>query len=217
MLSIAEPEIGWNTVARAAAGRQTVYMANEEAMNADVSAASPEDLVLAIADRQSRAAFAELFRRLGPKIKGYVRRLGADSALAEDLAQDVMLTIWRRAKLFDPAKASVNAWVFTIARNRRIDVLRRQNRPEPDPNDPMLVREAEPLPDQGVTTGQESVLVRNAMRTLPPEQAELLKMAYYEEKSHSMIAEELELPLGTVKSRLRLAMGKLRVALETIR
>ncbi|MEM7226044.1 MAG: sigma-70 family RNA polymerase sigma factor [Pseudomonadota bacterium] len=170
----------------------------------------------AVAERRDREAFVELFRIYGPRIKAYLMSQGADRATAEDLAQDVMLTVWRRAGQYDPKKAGVNAWIFTIARNRRIDGLRRARRPQIDPDDPALVREPEQQADQMVDFAQRSARLHVAVAKLPPEQEKLLKMAYFQEMSHNVIAKELSLPLGTVKSRLRLAMAKLRAALESL-
>ena len=180
---------------------------------ADVSA---EDLMAAVAERRDRKAFAQLFALFGPRVKAYLIRQGADPATAEDLAQDVMLTVWHRAAQFDRSKAGVSTWVFTIARNRRIDTLRRARRPEFDPQDPALVREPDDPADRVVEAAQTNKRLHAAVATLPEEQEKLLRLAYFEDKSHSVIAEELALPLGTVKSRLRLAMARLRAALETM-
>jgi RNA polymerase sigma-70 factor (ECF subfamily) len=143
-------------------------------------------------------------------VKSYLLRLGANDHQAEDLAQDVMLLVWRRASQYDPSQASLSTWIFTIARNRRIDVLRKERRPEIDPEDPALVREADPLPDETVEADQKNVLLREAIGELPEEQAELLRMNFFEDLPHSAIADRLGLPLGTVKSRLRLAMSRMR-------
>jgi RNA polymerase sigma-70 factor (ECF subfamily) len=171
------------------------------------------DLVEAIASRADRAAFAQLFRHFAPKIKGYLVKLGA-GAQAEELTQEVMLTVWRKAASFDRRQASVSTWLFTIARNRRIDVIRKERRPELDPEDPMLVPEAPPSPDAMLQARDREARVAEAIKTLPPEQSELLRQAFYLAKSHSEIAGEMSLPLGTVKSRLRLAFGRLRKVLD---
>jgi len=178
------------------------------------NAAALAALLADVAERRDRHAFARLYRHFAPRVKGYVMRLGTDPAAAEDLAQDVMMTVWRRAEQFDGKKASLSTWIFTIARNRRIDVLRRERRPEIDPNDPMLVREPNAPADQEIDTAKRHRTLREAVTTLPAEQAELLRVAYFEDQSHSKIAERFGLPLGTVKSRLRLALAKLRPALE---
>ena len=177
---------------------------------------TPEELISAVAEQRDREAFIGLFRLFAPRIKAYLMRQGADPASAEDLAQDVMLTVWHRAGQFDRRKAAVSTWIFTIARNRRIDTLRRIRRPEFDPEDPALVREPETAPDAHVEASQRNKRLHEAVATLPKEQESLLRLVYFEDKSHSVIAEELGLPLGTVKSRLRLAMAKLRAALETL-
>jgi len=118
--------------------------------------------------------------------------------------------VWRRAETFDPSQASVATWIFTIARNKRIDGLRRTRRPELDPNDPALLPAEQTAADDVVAMGQNADVLRAAMKTLPAEQVEMLRMAFFEDKPHSQIAAETDIPLGTVKSRLRLAMGRLR-------
>ncbi len=163
---------------------------------------------------RDRGACAALFTHFAPRLKAYIRRLGADGGMAEELVQEVMLLVWRRAETFDPSQASAGTWIFTIARNRRVDALRREQRPEFDPDDPALVPDPEEPADKRVEAAQSVGRVRAAMRDLPPEQAELLRMAYYEDKPHSVIAAERGIPLGTVKSRLRLAMERLRKALK---
>ena len=174
------------------------------------------NLVERIAEDRDRRAFGTLFAYYAPRIKAYLRRLGAEDTLAEELAQEAMLTVWRRAHLFDRRQAGVGTWIFTIARNKRIDAIRRERRPEVDPHDPALVPAAEPSADKAVEDDQRAVRLRDAIAALPEEQAMLLRLSYYDEKSHSVIAEELSLPLGTVKSRLRLALGRLRSMLEDV-
>ena len=171
----------------------------------------------AVAHDRDKQSFGELFDHFGPRVKSYLRRLGASDAQAEDLMQEVMLTVWRRAAQFDSGKAAVSTWVFTIARNKRIDALRREKRPEVDMGDPATVPDQvddEPTPDDQVGAGELAQILRRAVDGLPPEQAEVLNMAFYDDKTHSDIAAEMQLPLGTVKSRLRLALQKLRTGLE---
>lgn len=171
----------------------------------------------AIAQHRDKQSFAELFDHFGPRVKSYLRRLGASDVLADDLMQEVMLTVWRRAEQFDGSKAGVSTWVFTIARNKRIDALRRQKRPEVDMGDPATVPDPVddmPTPDEQVNAGQLAEILRRTIEGLPPAQAELLNMAFYDDKSHSDIAMEMDLPLGTVKSRLRLALQKMRANLQ---
>ncbi len=101
-------------------------------------------LLLAVGHERDRSAFVALFDHFAPRVKAYLIRLGASGALAEDLAQEAMLIVWRKADLFDPAKASAATWLFTIARNLRIDAIRREKRPEFDPDDPAFVVDPEP-------------------------------------------------------------------------
>lgn len=174
----------------------------------------PEDWVAAIAARQDREAFKRLFAAFAPRLKAFARRMGAEAAAAEDLAQDVMLTVWRRAPQFDRDKAAVSTWIYTIARNRRIDIIRRESRPDFDAEDPSLKADAEPQADAQLESRRRSADLRKAVAGLPEEQAQLMRLAYFEDKSHGVIAEELDLPLGTVKSRIRLAMRKLRQTMK---
>ena len=171
------------------------------------------DLMNAVAARQDRGAFAELFAFYAPRVKAYMMRLGAGSALAEELAQEVMITIWRKAGLFDRTQASVSTWIFRIARNRRIDAARRAKHADFDQDDPAFQPEPEIAPDDAVSASEREETVRAALAELPREQVELLKQAFYDGLSHREIAERTGVPLGTVKSRIRLAFGKLRIRL----
>jgi RNA polymerase sigma-70 factor (ECF subfamily) len=173
----------------------------------------PHDgLIEAIAQQRDRQAFMMLYQYYAPRVKAYLIRLGG-SDLAEETAQDVMLTIWRKADLFQSGKASASTWIFTIARNLFIDRRRRERRPEFDPTDPLVVAEDEPPADTAFSARESGQRIRAAMSTLPADQAKVIAMAFFEDKPHSIIAAELKLPLGTVKSRLRLAFVRLRGAL----
>jgi len=171
------------------------------------------DLLGAVAIRQDRNAFAELFAYYAPRVKSYLLRLGADNALAEEIVQDVMVTVWRKAGLFDRAQASASTWIFRIARNRRIDLFRRSKRPELDPEEEMVLPSGVEAPDARVEAMETEARVRAAMKDLPEEQVLLLKLAFYEGLSHSEIAAKLGAPLGTVKSRIRLAFAKMKARL----
>jgi RNA polymerase sigma-70 factor (ECF subfamily) len=173
-----------------------------------------DELIARVAQRQDRAAFAALFEHFAPRVKAYLMRLGADDGSAQELAQEVMLAVWRRAASFNPALASVSTWIFTIARNKRIDLLRRERHSELDPDDPALVPDPAVGADVVLDHAETGARLRAAIGSLPEEQARLLKMAYFEDKSHSAIAAETRLPLGTVKSRIRLALNRLRAVLE---
>lgn len=165
-------------------------------------------LMIAVRDRQDRAAFAALFQHFAPRIKGFLMKSGTDAALAEDCAQDVMTVLWNKAAQYDPARASVATWVFTIARNRRIDVARKARRPEPESLD--WGPDSEPDQADIYEAGQETARLVAALGNLPEKQRALIQRAYYGELSHSEIAAETGLPLGTIKSRIRLALDRLR-------
>ncbi len=169
--------------------------------------------ILAVAERADKAAFAVLYRHFAPRLKSYYLRLGVEAAKAEDLAQEVMTTLWRKAAQYDPAKAEAATWVFTIARNLRIDVLRRERRPEADDSVLETIEDEGPRADDCVAARQRADKVRAALQTLPPEQAEVVRLSFFEDKPHGEIAADLGIPLGTVKSRLRLAMRRVRSAL----
>ena len=166
--------------------------------------------VQAIVERRDQASFVALFDHYAPRVKAYLKRLGAADGLAEDLAQDVMLTVWRKADSYDSGRAGVGTWIFTIARNLRIDALRRDRRPTLDPDDLPPVADPSPLPDEEVEALRQQRQVRAALRALPADQAKVVAMAFYDGKSHGEIAAALSLPLGTVKSRLRLAFRRVR-------
>ena len=169
-------------------------------------------LLQRVAEARDRDAFGLLFEHFAPRIKAYLMRLGTPAQQAEDLAQEAMLMLWRKAALFDPARASVSTWMFTIARNLRIDAIRRERRPF-DPDDPALAREPEPAPDAGLQMRESEQALRQAMRVLPPDQNEIVMQFFFSGKPHSQIAADLDIPLGTVKSRLRLAVARLRAVM----
>lgn len=171
---------------------------------------SNDDLIDAVARYRDKAAFAELFSHFAPRLKSYLLRLGTDDSTAEEVVQEAMVMVWRKAESFDRSQASASTWIFTIARNKRIDRLRRERRPELDPDDPALVPDPEPPADRTMEAAQARDRLLAAMENLPPEQSELIRMAYFDDKSHTEIAAESGLPLGTVKSRIRLALGRLR-------
>jgi RNA polymerase sigma factor (sigma-70 family) len=164
--------------------------------------------LVSIRDQKDRAAFAEVFAHFAPRVKAFLMKSGTSPDMAEEVAQDVMATLWRKSHLFDPTKASVSTWIFTIARNRRIDMLRRQRRPEPED----LTWGPEPEPDQAdvLALQQDSAKLGEALATLPEKQRDLIVKAYYGELTHSEIADATGLPLGTIKSRIRLALNRLR-------
>ena len=161
---------------------------------------------------QDQQAFAELFGYFAPRVKAFLMKSGAAPGMAEDCTQEVMATLWHKAHLFDPSRASVSTWIFTIARNKNIDALRKQRRPEPE--ELTWGPEAEPEASDILVMQQESDQLGQAMKSLPGQQRELIEKAYFGDLSHSQIAAETGLPLGTIKSRLRLALTKLRQTMK---
>lgn len=177
-----------------------------------LSAADAAGLILAIAARADRQAFAALFSHFAPRVKAYLMRQGASSVAAEELAQETLLAAWRKAALFDPSRAGASTWIFTIARNLRIDALRR-DRPVPAADDPTDTPDQPPA-DAVVLAAERDDRVRRALKALSREQAEVIELSFFSDAPHAAIAERLGLPLGTVKSRLRLALARLRALLE---
>lgn len=171
-------------------------------------------LVEAVADRRDKAAFGELFDFYAPRLKSFLMSQNASAAEAEDLVQDVMTVLWNKAHLYDPSRSSLSTWLFRIARNRRIDLARRQKTRKIDETDPMLLPAAPAAPDDGLAHEDREQVVRAVLAKLPEEQLDLVRQAFFFGLSHSEIAERSGLPLGTVKSRIRLAFGKLRKLLE---
>lgn len=172
------------------------------------------DLVEAIAQRADRDAFARLFQHFAPRVKGYLIRLGLPAAAAEELAQETLLTVWRKAALFDRSKANAPTWIFTIARNLRISAARREKTALAYAIELHDEPEGPQQPDDEVGGAERDRAVKVALDTLTPEQAQVLRLSFYQEKAHSEIARDLGIPLGTVKSRVRLAMARLKKALE---
>lgn len=168
-------------------------------------------LIDAIARHGDRMAFIALFEFYAPRIKAQAIRFGLNPEAAEDVAQDAMLSVWRRASQFDAARGSASAWVFTIATNARIDRLRRDKhiaRSQPiDEESPLLV--AEPTE----TGGMDARRLDHIVQTLPEEQRQIVHLSFFADLPHGEIARRLGIPLGTVKSRIRLAIAKLRLAL----
>lgn len=195
--------VGRETNAHASKGRWRVTSEAEPDWTA---------VLLRVRESQDRAAFAQLFHHFAPRIKAFLMKSGASEPLAEECAQDVMATVWHKAVQFNPDRASVATWIFTIARNRRIDALRKARRPEPEDLDWGPDQE----PDQAdvYETQQESERLNHALRLLPEKQRILVEKAFLGELTHSEIAAETGLPIGTIKSRIRLALDKLRQHLD---
>ena len=170
------------------------------------------DCIIAIAKERDQRKFADLFAYFGPRLKSFFMRLGVTASIAEDLMQETMLIVWRKADRFDPARARASTWIFTIARNLRIDLKRRER-------DPQLLAEFyegshQPTPSDVLLSAERDERVQHALATLPFDQAQVICLSFFEDRPHSQIASDLKIPLGTVKSRMRLAVTRLRALVE---
>lgn len=176
----------------------------------------PAALIRRVACEADRLAFAELFQHFAPRLKGFLMKGGTREGMAEEVIQETMVTIWRKAGQFDPAKASVGTWIFTIARNKRIDLIRKRVRPEPDYDDPMFQPEAEPDGEDHMATVELEAGMRDLLEQLPAAQTDVIRLTYFQNLTQVEIADRLDIPLGTVKSRLRLALERLRSLSEGV-
>jgi RNA polymerase sigma-70 factor (ECF subfamily) len=179
----------------------------------DFSGEEDAALVLRVAEHGDREAFVELFNRYAVRVKAFLIKGGAPPDTADEAAQDVMVSLWRRARQYDPAKASVATWIYAIARNRRIDLLRRETRPAPDPEDPLFQPDPPEDPASSAAASRRDARVREAIEGLSAEQRQVVSLTFFSGMTQAEIAEAAGVPLGTVKSRLRLAFGRLRAAL----
>lgn len=202
--------------AKVARSRSEDIMVAKEILQADPRPKASEfaESISKVANDRDEAAFDMLFRYFAPRIKSYCLRLGADSSGAEEVTQEAMVSIWRNAKQFDPAKSSASTWIFTIARNLAIDRFRRTRRPQFDPNDPALVPEDQLTPDRLIEQTEKQENVRKVMDSLSANERNVLMLSFYENLSHGEISRRLSLPVGTVKSRIRLAFAKIRSTLN---
>jgi RNA polymerase sigma-70 factor, ECF subfamily len=171
--------------------------------------------MLLVRDQRDRDAFAMLFDFFAPRLKGFIMRSGMGTGQAEEIVQEVMLTVWRKSAQFDPERAQVSAWIYQIARNRQIDVIRKENRPLPEE----LAEDPETEPDAGqiLAVEQEAEALKKALSLLKPDQREIIEKAYLGELTHQEIRTQTGLPLGTIKSRIRLGLEKLRHELKDMR
>jgi len=169
-----------------------------------------DNLLVRVATSRDRAAFQELFAFFAPRVKGYLMRARVSGEQAEDIAQETLLKVWRKAHLYDPRKASASTWIFTIARNLRIDAIRKTAKPQLDPDDPGLKPDEPPRADEMTEREERDIKIREALHVLPQPQKEVVQLYFFEDDPHSEIARKLDIPLGTVKSRLRLAFDKIR-------
>ena len=169
--------------------------------------------LVAIAAHGDRAAFARLFRAYAPKVKAHLVARGAAAGVADELTQDVMLTVWRKAAQFDPSKGTVAGWLYAITRNRLFNHLRDARYPQPEAELDPSTAEGADRPDEQVALAQQRARLARALEGLPPEQHAVLRGAYWRGQTLQECADEQRLPLGTVKTRARLALAHLRTIL----
>lgn len=170
------------------------------------------DCVVAVARLRDREQFGELFAYFAPRLKSFFLRMGVPAGTAEDLAQDTMLAVWNKASQFDPTRASASTWIFTIARNLRIDMKRRER--DPNALAEFFAATPDPLQSEQMIAAERENRVRVAMTELSQEQALVIRLSFFDDRAHGEIARRLNIPLGTVKSRIRLAMNRLRTLVE---
>lgn len=171
-------------------------------------------LIRRVATARDRQAFAALFKYFAPRVKAYLRRAGLEPGEAEEVAQEVLLSLWRKAESFDPARAAPATWVFAIARNARIDHARRRRGASLPAMPELEEPDHSPSAETQTLTAEREAQLRAALRALSPEQQQIVQLSFFSETPHTAIASTLNLPLGTVKSRIRLGLARLRAALE---
>lgn len=202
-----------------AQNKATIWPANDAkkttmAASETTSATSPEALLLAVAGGD-KAAFVRLFEHFAPRIKSYLMKGGTPEDAADELAQETMIAAWKNAGTYDPAKAAASTWIFTIARNKRIDSLRgpaARHGVDIEHAPPAAITDPALSAPQALIRAQETEYMARAINDLPEDQATLIRQSFFEGKSHADIAQEQKIPLGTVKSRIRLALNRLRNA-----
>ena len=167
----------------------------------------PARLINRVGTTQDRDAFVELFGHYAPRVKAMMIRRGASPDRADDLAQETLVKLWRKAAQYDPSRASASAWVYAIARNVSVDAVRRDGRAAPWTEDEGVDLDE---PERQLLAAEREALVRSKMVSLPAEQLRVIRMSFFDGLPHSQIADLLGLPLGTVKSRIRLALQRLK-------
>jgi len=191
-------------------GSNVVDLKLESSLTNDQLAA----LIETIALEKNKDAFARLFEYYAPRLKAFGLKQGVSLAKVEELVQETMLMVWRKSESFDASRGTASNWIFTIMRNKRIDMFRRQKHPEYELDESMDLIDPDVGPDDQVNAFQERTHIREAVNSLPDSQMEIIQKAFFEDKSHGEIAADLDIPLGTVKSRIRLAMARLRILVE---
>jgi len=167
-----------------------------------------------VAESQDISSFKKIFDYFSPRLKSFLMRSGADEAIAEEIIQETMTIIWTKADYYDPKMASPSTWIYTIARNKKIDILRKSRKAILEDIDTAVLPPVESKADENIEHDQKFEMITQYLDDLPEDQLNLLKMNFFEEKSHGEISEITKIPLGTVKSRIRLALEKIRGKLE---
>lgn len=168
--------------------------------------------LIEFSESQDAQSFATLFSHFAPRVKAFLMKSGASPSLAEETTQEALATVWQKAQMFDPARASAATWIFTIVRNKQIDAIRKQRRPEPE--DLPWGSEAPPSSEEILVVSDEQAVLRRCLAELPDNQRQMIENAYFGDLSHHEIAEMTGLPLGTIKSRIRLGLERLRYELK---
>lgn len=211
-LSTRRPWYGPNPGRRST--RRALQFAMPVEMKPDRPTLEAASLIVAVAEHKDQEAFKVLFEHFAPRVKTFMVRSGATSSQAEELAQETLLMVWRKANLFNAARAGATAWIFTIARNLRIDGLRRVGRETNAIFNMDEPGEDSEQPDEAYISVERDERVRSAIALLSEEQRRVVQLSFIEDKAHPEIARELNIPLGTVKSRMRLAMKRMREVLD---
>ena len=167
-----------------------------------------------IGENQDKLAFSNIFKYFAPRLKSYFVKIGCTETQAEEIIQEVMIAVWTKSNTYNKEKSSVSTWIYTIAKNKRIDKIRKEKKHNTVESDESLEIPVPSKQEQQILSTEVSEKIRHSLKFLPIEQAELLKLSYFYEKTHSDIAKDLSLPLGTVKSRIRLALSKMRNLVE---
>jgi RNA polymerase sigma-70 factor, ECF subfamily len=183
----------------------------------ELQRADPRTVLLAqVKAGRCEQSFNRLYEYYSPRLRGFLRQKGVPDRISQEITQEVMASVWEKAHQFDPRCANASTWIFTIARNRYVDLVRKERRSDVDLNDPLLAGDAPAPADAELTREDEQRSLKDALAELPEAQAKIVSMIYIDGMKQTDVAERLDIPLNTVKSRLRLALQKLRSAMESV-